>query len=882
MASRVLYPPIVDSYMPAFQAGNNPCRVYFSLSKFNGTNDFTSVHVSVTKQNTGMNVVKITDNIDRGRYRATGIILNVAPVKVLDEDNLYYVEIYDDDLSSQSGSYTGWIPGWTYKIQLRLSMKDYDNTIGQAAWLNKNADLFSEWSTICIVKATGQIDYQIPYLNIDTTNENDNNESEMQELQTLTLDLSGRFIREDASELIHSYCFTLYDESDKVIETSGDIYSNQYQNSDDFRYLFKTELVSGNTYKLAMKYETINKFVGGFYQFDDNKDDRYEFTCNYYGTEVPPCIIVTAENDFYNIFFNAPDHYHEEESEDNSPDWPDLEIVPGTAPDRSLPIIHEEEEEGRVGLKLYSQDSSLWSGNLCIRRSDSRTNFKEWTDIFSYVCLQEDINDIPIIYDYTIESGIWYKYGVQTVKKLNDKEIERGDLVIIGNPVLRNFNYSFLLGKDNQQLKFKFDNTMDNFRYQIYDSKIDTIGGKYPTIARNSNVYYKTFPINGTISFNMDENELFTNKLSVYKFEDVKDYYKAYNINNNIDLYDYIYEREFRNKVLEFLQDGELKLFKSPTEGNVIVRLTDVTCTPNQSLSRMIYSFTSNASEMAEATMENYLKYGFYSLGEWSSELDIYQTRLGQIYMDVPVGSNVFDLIKEKYDTRGQNIAGYNTTLHNIHHIKITFDEKPLRVQNSSGEVVVGNNFSLNGNLFTVYNPVRMYEFDNRLVFPVDTTSLIILGDAEGKISTVHVTIDFLYEATIKNFVNKQISNKKNKKGMGQIFKECVPEENLFREIYYKYYIEWNYNFSRLYSLSSLDIESNPGAAFAIKDSTDGDYETHVIGATGQLQLYEIENIRGIYYLGMQNPETGVIERRKADVLMNYLYIVQKGTYKET
>jgi hypothetical protein len=42
----------------------------------------------------------------------------------------------------------------------------------------------------------------------------------------------------------------------------------------------------------------------------------------------------------------------------------------------------------------------------------------------------------------------------------------------------------------------------------------------------------------------------------------------------------------------------------------------DVNCTPNQSLGRMIYSFTSNAFELDDANMENYLKYGFYEVGE--------------------------------------------------------------------------------------------------------------------------------------------------------------------------------------------------------------------------------------------------------------------------
>ena len=133
-------------------------------------------------------------------------------------------------------------------------------------------------------------------------------------------------------------------------------------------------------------------------------------------------------------------------------------------------------------------------------------------------------------------------------------------------------------------------------------------------VSRNATTYYRTFPVNGLISFWMDENEVFVKKLDIYKYKDIKDLYDNYNTENNIVQYDYIYEREFREAVLEFLQDGEYKIFKSPTEGNIIVRLMDVNCVPNQSLDRMIYSFSANAYEMDAPTMENYLKYGFYNI----------------------------------------------------------------------------------------------------------------------------------------------------------------------------------------------------------------------------------------------------------------------------
>ena len=65
-----------------------------------------------------MNVVKKIDDLDR--YRATGIILNIKPTKVENEDNLYYIRIFSTDLYSKSDNFEGWIPDWTYKIQIRF------------------------------------------------------------------------------------------------------------------------------------------------------------------------------------------------------------------------------------------------------------------------------------------------------------------------------------------------------------------------------------------------------------------------------------------------------------------------------------------------------------------------------------------------------------------------------------------------------------------------------------------------------------------------------------------------------------------------------------------------------------------------------------------
>ena len=57
--------------------------------------------------------------------------------------------------------------------------------------------------------------------------------------------------------------------------------------------------------------------------------------------------------------------------------------------------------------------------------------------------------------------------------------------------------------------------------------------------------------------------------------------------------------------VLDWLNNGETKLFRSPTEGNFIVRLMNVSLSPNNSLGRMLHSFSATAYEIADFNQRN-------------------------------------------------------------------------------------------------------------------------------------------------------------------------------------------------------------------------------------------------------------------------------------
>ena len=95
-----------------------------------------------------------------------------------------------------------------------------------------------------------------------------------------------------------------------------------------------------------------------------------------------------------------------------------------------------------------------------------------------------------------------------------------------------------------------------------------------------------------------------------------KDFYSLEETLKNDEIY---FERLFREKVMDFLYDNNVKLFKSATEGNILIKLTGVSLTPEKTLGRRIYSFTATATEIADNTIDKYNKYRVFVAQENSS-----------------------------------------------------------------------------------------------------------------------------------------------------------------------------------------------------------------------------------------------------------------------
>lgn len=286
-------------------------------------------------------------------------------------------------------------------------------------------------------------------------------------------------------------------------------------------------------------------------------------------------------------------------------------------------LAQPNEENGYIEVIIESTNSL--TGNYIISRS---TDAIHWENLKYF--LVSDVTTITYR-DYCIESGVSYFYGFQYENQQHYKTHRN----ILNEPIECYFMYSYLYS-NGIQLKLKFDNTINSFKHTTLTSKQDTLGSKYPTISRNGYAYYSEFPLSGLVSYHMNdldtfftpkEDGLYYNNSLIIKNKDGYfptlnprrglDSEISYDIDTNLSNINIYIERKFREKVEEFLNNGKYKLFKSPTEGTMIVTLINVSFSPNTSLNRMIYSFNSTAYEIAEFNSKNLVELGMHTIGEW-------------------------------------------------------------------------------------------------------------------------------------------------------------------------------------------------------------------------------------------------------------------------
>ena len=256
---------------------------------------------------------------------------------------------------------------------------------------------------------------------------------------------------------------------------------------------------------------------------------------------------------------------------------------------------------------------------------------------------------------------------IEASENIND--VDNDNKITNMSDIFVDFEDVHIEGDKNNRYKFKHNTTISSFQYTVVESKTDTLGGKYPFIRRNGDTCYRQFPITGMIThFNendypdeyMAENikktasnadggvpleDYFNKRIKERVSNNDKDlktkydnyYYKDSYLNGYTD---YLLEREYRDDVIDYLYKNRVRLFRSPTEGNILVKLMNITLTPNEQINRRVYSMQCTAFEVDAFSIDNCIKYGI-----WDNEQDIMETKekstktvykVGQLQYDEP------------------------------------------------------------------------------------------------------------------------------------------------------------------------------------------------------------------------------------------------------
>lgn len=560
-----LFPPVVASSMPAFDIKQGQVKIYYTISNYNQQDSIQNVHVSVRRQDSNVNIVNNNSEI------------LIKPFERFSEEdqlfNRYCVIINNKDLSENFEADV------IYKVQLRFSGVSLDQSSISAKFFTDNIENFSEWSTVCLIKPINTPIFYIDDFHYDSTDDYGQEEDAEDTFLNSFADFIGVYKQADSSEVLKSWRLRLYDADNNLLKDSGQTLVSVYN------YTLDSSAIN---FKCSLPYEFKN-------------EQQYHIVLD----------ILTKNN-----YSSSKTYYFQSTSLSGA--HSDFQLT-----DNSEYVVNE--EEGYIKLFFSLNNSQIH--NLVIRRSDSTEDFLNWQDL--KIFQGENQTDF-LYYDFTVESGIAYKYLIQIID-------ERGHYTYHAKVPITfvvEWEHAFLLEKSDdkirqntiedsslkvKQLKLKYDFQISSYKTNITENLTTTIGSKYPYIRRNGSNYYRSFPITGTITYYMDNVDFFTTKEKMFGNTEAQE---SFNVEQNKDVYttipssyNYIYERKFREQVEKFLYNNKPKLYKSTQEGNILIKLMEVSLTPKTELDRMIYSFSATAYEIGEPSIQNLCFYGFITKG---------------------------------------------------------------------------------------------------------------------------------------------------------------------------------------------------------------------------------------------------------------------------
>ena len=712
-----LYPPTIASSIPAFYGTTSAKLVVpFSMNRAVSENDVKgfALKIKTAQSNNYIITLEVTNELD---------------VKRALENN---------EVTFTWNTVQKVVIGQYLKVQLAYMTSETVNN-----QITYNPGYFS---TVATVKYTTKPIVEILNIQYDPTDE----EIKIPVFQQTYTGIYKIDSEGDKSERPYSYCFSLYNQAQGLVESSGWKLHNssintiasetlQLEETTD-TYTFQTSLRRNATYYIDYKVRTINdlEVTSLLYPVIDvsaattNKGIKL-IAENIFEEGYVNLSLNVDISQFYTYvlrdkilqYYNATDivqnnnNYYVKRNEDT------IKTLTGIddqiTQSNSISIIIERAEVGYN--ENINEDDYDW-------KAIKTVSFKNYEDVLSWS-----------FKDFTIEQGINYCYAF---KQYNKNQVFSNR--VISNIIEADFEDMFLWD-GIKQLKIRFNPKVSSFKINRQEQKIDTIGNKYPYFFRNGVVEYKEFPINGLISYLADNNEMFVHHeedlnilLPQYsEREGTPSYLEDYKRTATLDSlgYNIRAERRFKMKVLEWLSDGKIKLFRSPAEGNFLVRLMNVSLSPEDRVGRMIHSFSAQAYEVADLNYDNLLSLELINLT--TEEITQLKSETIQIIEKIANDENFYKI--NTYNIKNR-FSIYSVTEPFYAYIGGTEDSnKWLITQVGLTVVNEGNTLQdiyIKGNSYnSVSNVFLYYEYDS-----IEALDGTIINDLNQEIEEVYVTTE--------------------------------------------------------------------------------------------------------------------------------------------
>lgn len=203
--------------------------------------------------------------------------------------------------------------------------------------------------------------------------------------------------------------------------------------------------------------------------------------------------------------------------------------------------------------------------------------------------------------DFTIQSEQSYKYRARW---------KSGNKAVTTTAGLAVPYEDILLSDDTALFAVRYNPNISGYKVVSQESITNTLGGNYPIIRSNGDTKYHQFNISGLIyEEGLVDESTPDDPWSHITAQEPTLYLRGNQTLVTMSQTSAIVRKRARDKIIEFLTNRQPKLFRSFEEGAMIIRLTNVSFTPNKTLGRRVYDFSATATELCDCTVENIKKY---------------------------------------------------------------------------------------------------------------------------------------------------------------------------------------------------------------------------------------------------------------------------------